>query len=112
MPMYSNENNLISFVPRWKGFRYGKKARHNDQIAGGSCKSSFKHRSKTSGKVFSKSFQTRLHSTTAFRNPGTTPVLSDGLPGHTTITPGFLRPAKNAENNQNTALHNAAKSVD
>jgi len=110
MPMYSNDNNLISFAPLWKGLCYGQKARHNDQITGGFGKNSSENCAENSAKLFSQSFQTRLHSTTTFCNFGTTPILSNRLSRNCTAATGFCRPAKNTETNQSTALHDIAKS--
>lgn len=108
--MYCNSNNLISFDPQWKGLCYGKKTRHNDQITCRSGKNSYGNCQTSLAKIFSNPFQARLHSTTAFRDSGPAPILSDRLSRHSTITSGFCRPAKKAETNQNTALHYLAKS--
>ena len=110
MPIYSNGNNLISFVPRWKGFCHGKKTRHNDQIPSGPGKNCSTHLQTGSAEILSNTLETRLHPATAFHNPGTETILSDRLSRHGRITKGFRRPAKDTENNQNTAFYNTTKS--
>ena len=109
MPMYSNSNNLKSFDLWWKGFCYGEKARHNDKIAYRSGKNSYENHKAGPAKIFGNTFQTRLYLPTAFHYPGTTPILSDRLQRHSSITQGFYRPAKDIETNQNTTFYHITK---
>ena len=110
MPMYSNSNNLMSFAPQWKGFCYGQKTRHNDQIAESLGKNSYEHRSKSSACLLGESFSARLYSTTTACNTGSATVLSDRLSWNCASARRLWRPSENLKVEQSSALHNLAKS--
>ena len=108
MTIYNN-NKLKSNYTQWKGFHHGQ-TWLNDKIACSIGKTSPKNCSKSSAKVFSRSFSPRFYPGPAIRYSNLTAVLSDRLPRCCPVAGRSHGLTKSFGSEQSTALHHASES--
>ena len=82
---------------------YGNK-KENDQIAGGSGKTSSSYRQSQPVHLFFQLFSSRFHTTSVICNTGFTPVFQNRFSRHNPDAQGLLRSPQDPRSHENTTL--------